>query len=118
MLHKRRTRDRVETVRVVGEVEGRACVLIDDMISTGGTLAQAVGVLLDKGAQPGIVIAATHGLFIPPARERLDVPGVKSVYVTDTIASPVPGWPRLRVVPVASVFAAAVRRYIEGAHHG
>jgi ribose-phosphate pyrophosphokinase len=118
VLHKRRTRDRVETVRVVGEVEGRACVLIDDMISTGGTLAQAVGVLLDKGAQPGIVIAATHGLFIPPARERLDVPGVKSVYVTDTIASPVPGWPRLRVVPVASVFAAAVRRYIEGAHHG
>jgi len=118
VLHKRRTRERVETVRVVGDVAGRACVLIDDMISTGGTLAQAAGVLLDKGALPGIVIAATHGLFIAPARERLDIPGVKAVYVTDTIASPVADWPRIRIVPVAPVFAAAVRRYIEGAHRG
>jgi len=118
VLHKRRLRDRVETVRVVGDVAGRACVLIDDMISTGGTLAQAVGVLLDKGAQPGIVIAATHGLFVPPARERLDIPGIKSVYVTDTVASPAAGWPRLRIVPVAPLFAAAVRRYIEGARRG
>jgi ribose-phosphate pyrophosphokinase len=118
VLHKRRTREGVEMVRVVGDVAGRACLLIDDMISTGGTIAQAAKVLVEKGARPGIVVAATHGLFIGPARERLDDPAVKAVFVTDTIAPSVAGWDKLRVVPVGDVFAAAVRRYIEGLHRG
>jgi ribose-phosphate pyrophosphokinase len=52
---------------VVGEVAGRPCLLIDDMISTGGTIAQAAKTLVERGALPSIVVAATHGLFIPPA---------------------------------------------------
>jgi ribose-phosphate pyrophosphokinase len=117
VLHKRRTRDHVEMVRVVGDVAGRACLLVDDMVSTGGTIEQAVKVLVEKGAQPGIVVAATHGLFIPPARERLEHPAVKAVFVTDTIA-PHLEWKKLRIVPVGTVFATAVRRYIEGLHRG
>jgi ribose-phosphate pyrophosphokinase len=116
VLHKRRERDRVEMVRVVGDVAGRACLVIDDMISTGGTLAQAVQVLLEKGARPGIVIAATHGLLIGPARERLDHPAIARVFVTDTIAPSIADWPKLHVVSVANVFAGAVRRYLEGLH--
>jgi ribose-phosphate pyrophosphokinase len=118
VLHKRRTREGVEMVRVVGEVAGRPCLLIDDMISTGGTIAQAAKTLVERGALPSIVVAATHGLFIPPARERLDMPEIKSVYVTDTIATPLGGWNKLRVVPVGAVFAHAVRRYIERLHRG
>lgn len=114
VLHKRRTPRGVEMVRVVGDVAGRACLLIDDMISTGGTLAQAAAVLLDKGARPGIVIAATHGLFIGPARERLDRAEIDSVFVTDTIAPPIRDWDRLHIVPVGAVFAAAVQRYLDG----
>lgn len=113
VLHKRRTEDRVETVRVVGDVAGRSCLLIDDMISTGGTLAQAVAVLLGKGAKPDIVIAATHGLFIGPARERLDLPAIGAIFVTDTIAPTQRDWPKLHIVSVAPVFAHAVKRYVE-----
>lgn len=118
VLHKRRTPEGVEMLRVVGDVAGCACVVIDDMISTGGTIAQAVKVLVANGARPDIVVAATHGLFIPPARTRLDLPEVKAIFVTDTIATPADGWPKLRIVPVGSVFADAVRRYIHGLRQG
>jgi ribose-phosphate pyrophosphokinase len=118
VLHKRRTRDSVEMVRVVGDVEGRSCLVIDDMISTGGTLAQAVAVLLERGARPGILVAATHGLLIGPARERLDHPAVKAVFVTDSVEPRLAGWSKLRVVSVGRVFADAVRRYLDGLRRG
>jgi len=53
-------------------VAGKACVIIDDTISTAGTMAQAVGALLDRGARADIAVAATHGLFVDGARERLE----------------------------------------------
>ena len=56
--------------RVVGEVEGRLCVVIDDMIDTGGTVSKAVEILLRDGAR-GRVVAATHGILSGPASERL-----------------------------------------------
>jgi ribose-phosphate pyrophosphokinase len=113
VLHKRRASGEVEMVRVVGEVEGKACLLVDDMISTGGTLEQAIRVLLDKGAQPNITIAATHGLFIGPARERLRHPAVQSIYVTDTIVQARAADARVHVVSVAAVFAAALARFLD-----
>jgi ribose-phosphate pyrophosphokinase len=112
VLHKRRERDHVEVIRVVGEVAGRACLIIDDMISTGGTLAQAINVILEKGARPAIFIAATHGLFMPGARAKLDHAAVRAVYVTDTVRSTIAEWSKLHVVSVAPSFARAAERFL------
>jgi len=70
--------------RVVGEVEGRTCILIDDMIDTGGTIAGAVRVLKEAGAGD-VIIAATHGVLSEPAAERLAGCGAREVVVTDTL---------------------------------
>lgn len=70
--------------RVVGEVEGRQCVLVDDLIDTGGTIAEAVRVLYEAGAKD-VLVAATHAVFSPPAKERLEGSGATEVIVTDTL---------------------------------
>src|SRR5919205_2477471 len=72
-IHKTRDKTRPNEVaanRVVGEVEGRCCILVDDMIDTGGTIAKATEALLEDGASD-VVIAATHGVLSGPAVERL-----------------------------------------------
>lgn len=86
-IHK--TRDprvpnQVVSNRVVGEVEGKTCVLIDDMIDTGGTIAGAVQLLRDDGAAD-VIIAATHGVLSDPAAERLAASGAREVIVTNTL---------------------------------
>ncbi len=86
-VHKTRSVDVANQVvanRVVGDVTGRTCVLLDDMIDTGGTIAGAVGVLRDAGAKD-VIIACTHGVFSDPARERLSQCGAKEVITTDTL---------------------------------
>ena len=70
---------------VVGDVAGRACLIVDDMISTGGTMAASITALLRAGARPEIIVAATHGLFLPGARDKLRHPAVCEVLVTDTV---------------------------------
>ena len=79
--------------RVVGDVEGRSCVLVDDMIDTGGTIAKAVQVLLDSGAKD-VIVAATHGVLSGPAVDRLSTCGAREVIVTDTL--PIPARQALR----------------------
>jgi ribose-phosphate pyrophosphokinase len=112
VLHKRRLGgDEVAVTHVVGEVAGKACLLIDDMISTAGTMVQSIKALIDKGARPEIHIAATHGLFVGKARERLDAAPVREIVVTDTCAPP-SGWNKLRVVSSAPLIAAALRRFV------
>ena len=83
-VHKTRDIDAANKVvsnRVVGEVEGKDCILMDDMIDTGGTIAGAVGVLKDAGAK-SVLIACTHGVFSGPARERLSQCGAEEVITT------------------------------------
>jgi ribose-phosphate pyrophosphokinase len=108
VLHKRResgTETRV--THLVGDVAGRPALVIDDMISTGGTLVESVRALREAGAHTHFV-AATHGLLLGGAVERLAEAGVEAVYVTDTV--PTPRHARLRVVSVAPLLAAAMRR--------
>ena len=86
-IHK--TRDplvpnQVKSNRVVGEVQGKTCVLIDDMIDTGGTIAAAVSLLHEDGAGD-VIIAATHGVLSDPAAERLAGCGAREVIVTNTL---------------------------------
>ena len=86
VLHKRReSGTAVEVTHVVGDVSGRACVIVDDMISTGSTVAESIRALLVAGARWEIVVAATHGLLLPGARTKLDSFAVREVLVTDTM---------------------------------
>ncbi|HEX8695894.1 MAG TPA: ribose-phosphate pyrophosphokinase [Longimicrobium sp.] len=112
VLLKHRTSGRETTVtHLVGEVRGRACLIVDDMISSGGTLVASIQALGEAGARE-FFVAATHGLLVGDARERLEAAGVREVVVTDTVDVPCREWPRLRVVSLAPLLAEAIRRMV------
>jgi len=103
----------VKANRVVGDVEGRTCILIDDMIDTGGTIASAVQVLHDAGATD-VIIAATHGVLSGPATERLSTCGAREVIVTNTL--PIgedKQFLQLTVLSIAPLLASAIRAVFE-----
>lgn len=85
IVDKRRVSpDQAKAVHVIGEVQGKRCILVDDMISTGGTIAEAAKALVENGATE-VHVSAAHGVFCGPAKERLDAAPIKSIVVTDTI---------------------------------
>jgi ribose-phosphate pyrophosphokinase len=109
VLHKRReTAKRTSVTHVVGEVSGRPVLLIDDMISTGGTIARSIEALLAAGAKLGIIVAATHGLFIGGARELIDTPAVAQFVVTDSMV--MQNWEKLCIASIAPLLASAISR--------
>ena len=90
IVHKRRVKgakNQVEAKDVVGEVEGRTCVLIDDMIDTAGTIVAAAEQLAEHGAS-SVYCAATHGVFSEPAIDRLKNSNLEKVVVTNTLPLP------------------------------
>ena len=100
-----------ETVveHVIGDVEGRNCVIVDDMISTGGSITQAAAVLKRAGAQR-IVIAVSHAVFCGPAVQRLQDSDAEVVLVTDTIPQDPTNTPsNLKVVSVAPLISHAIK---------
>jgi len=107
---RRRSGALVEIVHVFGDVRGRSCLLVDDMISTGGTIAEAVRALRDAGAEGEMIVAATHGVLTTPARSRLAGLRLREIVLTDTIPVDTETWPTVRVVSVAPLLADAVRR--------
>jgi ribose-phosphate pyrophosphokinase len=110
IIDKRRPQPNVsEVVNVVGEVEGRDCILVDDMIDTAGTVTEASRALKKLGAQD-IYICATHALLSGPAKARLNDSPIKEVAVTDTIAIPAERCPRqLCVLSVGELLSKAIR---------
>lgn len=113
VMHKRReSGTETKVTHLVGDVRDRACLLIDDMISTGGTMAKSIEALLKAGARPEITVAATHGLLLEGARAHLAHESVRAVFVTDTVPVLIKDWPQLRVVSVAPLIAAAVRKFM------
>jgi ribose-phosphate pyrophosphokinase len=99
--------------QVVGQIEGRECVLIDDMIDTGGTISGAVQVLKNAGAKD-VIIACTHAVFSDPAARRLAESGAREVVVTDTL--PIPAekqFPQLTVLSIAPLIARAIREVFD-----
>jgi len=95
---------------VVGEVEGKTAVLVDDMIDTAGTLCAAARTVLEEGAAR-VIACATHGVFSGPAYERLAESGIERVVVTDTIAQERPGRPdNISVLSTAQTLADSIRR--------
>ncbi|WP_420128906.1 ribose-phosphate diphosphokinase [Longimicrobium sp.] len=110
VLHKRReTGTRTQVTHLVGEVEGRTCLIIDDMISTGGTLVESVVALREAGAA-SFLVSATHGLLLRNAVDRLADAGVERLFVTDTVPPCEDRRGIVRVVSVAPLLAHALRQ--------
>jgi ribose-phosphate pyrophosphokinase len=112
VLHKERHSPTSTVVtHVVGDVRDRPCLLVDDVISTGETIVQSIEALLAAGARREIVVAATHGLLVDGAWNKLDAQSaVTDVFVTDTVAASDTPRPRLHVVSVSHLLADAIRR--------
>lgn len=117
VCHKRRLGgSEVAITRITGDVAGRRCIIVDDMISTGGTIAESVRALNAAGASGEYFVAATHAVFAPGALEKMAGAGVRSVFVTDSIE------PRAEtsatfqptVVTIVPLIATAIRRLIDG----
>lgn len=100
--------------RVVGDVAGHDCVLVDDLIDTAGTIVEAVNVLMEAGAK-SVIVVATHGVLSELAIPRLQESPVKEVIVTDTLPiSPEQHFPKLTVLSIAPVLAAAINEVFNG----
>jgi ribose-phosphate pyrophosphokinase len=116
IIHKRRdpnVANQVTVSEIVGHVDGRVCLLVDDMIDTGGTIVKAAQALKANGAER-VIVAATHAVFSDPAVERLQDPSIDEVVVTDTI--PIPDDKRfaaLTVLPIAPLLARAIHEVFE-----
>jgi len=115
-IHKTRdprVANQVVANRVVGDVDGRVCVLVDDMIDTGGTITKAADVLFDEGATD-VIIAATHGVLSDPATDRLKNSRVTETIVTNTL--PIPDekrFDKLTVLSIAPLLARAISEVFE-----
>lgn len=111
IIHKRRdplVPNQVSVHEIVGDVKGRVCLIVDDLIDTGRTIAKAAEALKEQGATR-VVVAATHAVFSPPAIEMLQSDVIDSVVVTDTL--PIPEekrFPTLTVLPIAPLIARAI----------
>ncbi len=110
IIDKRRPAPNVaEVLNVVGEVKDRTCLVTDDMIDTGGTIAQAVQALMDRGAG-AVYVAATHALLSGEAVAKLSAAPLKELVVTNSIDVPEPKrFERLKVLSVAPLLARAIR---------
>ncbi len=117
IVHKQRLSGEDVTVRAVtGDVHGRTPVLVDDMISTAGTVAAAIGALLAKGCLPEVTVVASHTLLVGPAVERLqsvpvqlETAPVRRLITTDSVVRETTALP-LQVESLASLLGEAIRR--------
>ncbi len=116
-IHKTRditTPNKSVANRVVGEVRGRACVLVDDMIDSGGTICQAADALMAEGAS-SVIIAATHAIFSDPAVERLSGSVAREVIVTNTLplSEEARSLPKITQLSIAPLISQAIRQVFE-----
>ena len=116
IIDKRRPKANVsEVMHVIGEIEGRNCVIMDDMIDTAGTLVKAAEVLKERGALK-VFAYCTHPVFSGPAVERLQASQIDEVVITNTIplSEAARACAKIRQLSVASLFAETIRRISDG----
>ncbi|MBW1602694.1 ribose-phosphate diphosphokinase [Streptomyces sp. JJ66] len=118
IVHKKRDKDvahRVSVHEVVGEVDGRVCVLVDDMVDTGGTICAAADALYDNGAED-VMVAATHGILSGPAADRMKNSRVSRFLFTDTLpTAAATGLDKVEVLSIAPMLAQAIHEiFVDG----
>jgi len=116
VMHKRRASPHAVEVRaVVGTVAGKRPIIVDDIIATGGTIRACAHALIDAGARPEVIVAATHPVFSSPVTDYLNDPPISAVIVADTI--PVSAsllLPKVQELSVAPLLAEAISRLHTG----
>ena len=115
IVDKRRPRPNVaEVMNIIGEVEGKTCLILDDMADTAGTVCQAAKALVEKGGAEEIFAAATHGVLSGKAIENIQNSIITEFLVTDSIFLPEEKLiDKIKVLSVASIFAEAIERIYE-----
>lgn len=118
VMHKRRSGELGEEVEVgviVGSVEGKRPIIVDDIIATGGTILTCTKALLDGGALPNMTVVGMHGVFSPLAEQNLAIPEITQIVVTDTIPLRISSLRhKTVVVSVAQLLAEAILRLHQG----
>ena len=114
IIDKRRPRPNVsEVMNIIGDVAGKKCIIIDDMIDTAGTITLAAAALLDKGAD-SVYACCTHAVLSGPAVERLDESDIREVIVTDSIQQPEGRHlDKLQTISVGNLVGEAIKRIHE-----
>ncbi len=115
IMHKSRPEhQKAEILELVGEIEGRTCIIFDDMIDTAGSLVSAKDALIEAGANPDVYAIATHPVFSYPAIERLKDAGFKEVIVTDSIPTDPKAFDGLTILPIAPLLAQVIEHVEKG----
>jgi ribose-phosphate pyrophosphokinase len=111
IIHKTRlSGEEVSVQRIVGDVRNKEVLVIDDMISTGGTIEKAVKALIEAGCSPsGVKVLASHGLLVGPAGQRLGTLPIEKMYVSDSVPTPEPFAIPLQLVSMASLLAETIQ---------
>ncbi len=115
IIDKRRPKANVsEVLNIIGDVEGKRVVIVDDMIDTAGTLCNAASALIEKGGAKEVYACATHGVLSGPALDRIEKSPIKELVLLDTIPMPEGAErARIKMLPIAPVFAEAIGRIYE-----
>ena len=110
IIDKRRPRANVmEVMNVIGDVNGRTCLMLDDMIDTGGTICQGAAALVEHGAKE-VIACCTHAVLSGPAIDRIEASPISKLIVLDTIEMPTyKQIDKIKVVSIADLFAEAIK---------
>ena len=110
IVDKRRPKaNAIEVMNVIGDVAGKTCLMVDDMIDTAGTIVQGAEALMNNGAKE-VFACCTHGVLSGPALDRLNASPIKEIIVLDTINMPdvIKNCPKIKIMPVAKYIAKAI----------
>jgi len=114
LVEKRRISVDTEALTLVGEVDDRDVIIVDDEVDTGGTMVNAVNIVQDHGARD-VYICFAHALFSPPAVERLQELSVKEIVTTNSVhLPPEKQLPNLTILSVADLLAEVIERVHQG----
>ena len=116
IVDKRREKaNHSEVMNIIGNVEGKRCILLDDMVDTGGSLCGAAQAILEIGGATEVYACASHGVLSGPAIERVENSCIKELLLLDTIPYPEdkPKCDKIKYLSVAPVFADAIDRIYE-----
>lgn len=117
IIHKHRSTEKHNTVEakyLIGEVQGKTCIIMDDIIDTAGTVCAAADLLLEHGAKE-VYGVATHGVFSDPAMERIEASNFTKVFTSNTLPLPANPSHKVETISVAPLLASAIKAVYEGA---